>query len=171
METYSVIWVEAEREGKRMVGNTKETRVTASTGGQKGSKLAKFFLIPPDALYLLAEHYGKGEEKYPTDENGVPNFRKGYPNYLSFDALMRHAWQWQAGEDIDPETGSHHMIAAAWHALCIVQHWLDFPEEFESRPNVRRRVTNDKWGVASIPNARILYFMDDDDIIFDGPVD
>lgn len=41
-----------------------EVRVTSETGASKGSKLARFDLIPQDALWELAEHYGKGAEKY-----------------------------------------------------------------------------------------------------------
>ena len=36
-----------------------------------------------------------------------------------FSALQRHAWKWQAGEEYDPETGAHHMTAAAWNAMAL----------------------------------------------------
>lgn len=38
--------------------------VNAVTGGRKGSKLARFDLLPWDALWALAEHFGKGSIKY-----------------------------------------------------------------------------------------------------------
>lgn len=38
--------------------------VDPTTGGEKGSKLARFSLIPPEFLWALAEHYGKGAAKY-----------------------------------------------------------------------------------------------------------
>lgn len=123
---------------ERIESMSDETRVVnEKTGGAKGSKLERFGLIPPEALRKLAEHYGKGERKYPTDENGVPNFRKGYDASLSFDALQRHAWQYWGGEDVDPETGTHHLIAVAWHALNIVQYTEDYGSEFDNRPNAR----------------------------------
>ena len=109
-----------------------EIRVTSETGGQKGAKLARFDLMPVDALRELAEHYGKGEKKYPT-EAGIPNFRKGYDISLSYAALQRHANQFWGGEDIDAETGSNHMIAAAWHALYIVQTMHDYGDRFDDR--------------------------------------
>ena len=109
-----------------------EVRVTSETGGQKGAKLARYDLMPVDALRELAEHYGRGEKKYPT-EAGIPNFRKGYDISLSYAALQRHANQFWGGEDIDAETGSSHMIAAAWHALYIVQAMHDYGDRFDDR--------------------------------------
>ena len=109
-----------------------EVRVTSETGGQKGAKLARYDLMPVDALRELAEHYGRGEKKYPT-EAGIPNFRKGYDISLSYAALQRHANQFWGGEDIDAETGSSHMIAAAWHALYIVQTMHDYGDRFDDR--------------------------------------
>lgn len=73
-----------------------EVRQTSSTGGQKGAKAEKFYQIPAEPLALLAEHFGKGAKKY-----AAHNFRKGFPWSLCFDALMRHAWAAQRGEDYD----------------------------------------------------------------------
>jgi hypothetical protein len=84
------------------------------TGGEKGAKEARFDLIPPDILEDLARHYGRGSKKY-VDHNWL----KGYKWSLSFAALMRHAWAWWRGEEIDEETGSSHMIAVAWHAFAL----------------------------------------------------
>lgn len=84
------------------------------TGGKKGSKLARFSLIPRDWLWALAEHYGKGALKY--DDR---NWEKGYRWSLSLDAHDRHLSQWLMGEDDDPETGSSHLIAAAWHLITL----------------------------------------------------
>ena len=95
---------------------TGEVRVTdPNTGGQKGSKLARFDLIPPDALWQLAEHYGRGAQKY--DDN---NWRRGYAWGLSYAAMMRHAWAFWNGENIDAETGSSHLVAVAWHAITLL---------------------------------------------------
>ena len=92
-----------------------ETRVTDPvTGGQKGSKLARFSLIPPDFLWALAEHYGRGALKYEDR-----NWQKGYKWGLSLDALDRHLIQWLMGEDLDAETGTHHLVAVAWHAIAL----------------------------------------------------
>jgi hypothetical protein len=87
------------------------------TGGRKGSKLARFDMIPPDVLWELAEHYGKGEAIYPSDPD--PNWQRGYSWRLSVAALHRHLSLWESGEDTDAETGSSHLIAATWHCVAL----------------------------------------------------
>ena len=94
--------------------NKEETRVRSETGGEKGSKLCQLSQLPPSVLIELGEHFGKGSEKY-----SAHNFRKGYPWSLSYDALQRHLNQFWGGEDWDPETGSKHVIAAAWHCIAL----------------------------------------------------
>ena len=65
-----------------------EVRQTSDSGAQKGSKLARYDMIPADALELVAEHYGKGAEKYPPFDNNdgyglLDNYRRGYAWSLS----------------------------------------------------------------------------------------
>jgi len=96
-----------------------EVRVTdPTTGGQKGSKLARYDLIPAGPLHLLAEHYGRGSQKYADH-----NWAKGYKWSLTFAACQRHLWQFWNGEDIDDETKSQHVIAAMWHC-CTMSYFL-----------------------------------------------
>lgn len=112
--------VAALLERERNVADT--VFVTSDTGGTKGSKLARYGQIPTHPLRLLAEHYGIGNLKYPTDpETGIDNWRNGYDWHLSYDALQRHANAFWSGEDIDPETGSPHLIAVAWHCFTMVE--------------------------------------------------
>jgi hypothetical protein len=90
-----------------------EVRITdPHTGGQKGSKLARFDLIPPDALWAIAEQYGIGATKY-SDRN----WERGYAWGLSYAACQRHLNSYWSGEDIDPETGHYHLAAAGFHVL------------------------------------------------------
>ena len=111
---------------------TDEVRVTDPvTGGQKGSKLPRFSLIPADFLWALAEHYGRGSLKY--DDR---NWEKGYQWSLSVDALHRHLAQWLCGEDNDAETGSSHLVAVAWHVIAL---WW-FHRHQRGTDNVRTRV-------------------------------
>lgn len=100
-----------------------------TTGGMKGSKTARFDLIPVGALWQLAEQYGRGLAKYPPR-----NWEKGYDWSLSYAAMMRHANQFWGGEDFDPETGSLHLIAVAWHALTLVEFFETHPEK-DDRPS------------------------------------
>lgn len=99
----------------RSVSLPAEVRVTDPvTGGQKGSKLARFSLMPSDFLWALAEHYGRGAQKYEDR-----NWERGYKWSLTVDALQRHLNAWLLGEDDDPETGSSHLVAAAWHVIAL----------------------------------------------------
>ena len=102
--------------GMVSISGSAETRVVDPlTGGEKGSKLARYDLIPPDALMALAEHYGRGVNKY-----ADRNWEKGYKWGLSYAALMRHLETWRSGEDIDAETGSNHLTAVIWHAIALL---------------------------------------------------
>jgi hypothetical protein len=102
--------------------------VDPDTGGEKGSKLARFDLIPAGPLWTLAEHYGIGAEKYDDGQ-----WRRGYKWSLSFAAMMRHAWAFWRGEDIDAETGSPHLAAVAWHAFALLEFSTTHPEK-DDRP-------------------------------------
>ena len=101
--------------------------VDEKTGGEKGSKPARFDLIPSDVLWELAEHYGKGEHKYPTGVDGIPNWQKGYNWRLSIAALQRHLHAFINKEDIDPDTGSSHLVAVIWHAIAL--RWFQLHEK------------------------------------------
>lgn len=106
-----------------------EVRVTSSTGGQKGTKPARFDLLPPEVLFADAELYAKGAEKY--DEH---NWTRGYPWSLSFAAMMRHAWAFWNGEDDDPETGCPHMTSVRFHAAALI-YFATHHQQFDDRPN------------------------------------
>ena len=102
------------------------------SGGEKGTKLARFDLIPEIPLYALAEHYGRGAGKY--DDH---NWRRGYPWSISFAALNRHLWTWWNGEDVDPELHSHHLDAVAWHAFALREFVETHPSR-DDRPTYAR---------------------------------
>jgi hypothetical protein len=102
---------------------TDEVRTTSAKGGQKGVKLARYDLIPTEPLRLLAEHYGVGARKYDDHQ-----YRKGYEWGKSFAAMQRHAWAFWNGEDVDAETGSLHIIAAAWHCLTLAEFIAQHPD-------------------------------------------
>ena len=99
--------------------DVEERIVDPETGGEKGRKMARFGLIPADFLKALAEHYGRGAAKYSDD-----NWKKGYKWSLSYDAMHRHINLWACGESFDKETGSHHLVAAVWHCICLW--WFEY---------------------------------------------
>lgn len=81
---------------------------------------APFWLVPWEALWALAELYGKGMEKY------GPNQWRDHPmNYSrNYSAMQRHAWKWWGGEEYDPVDGQHHLIAVAWNAFALYTHQI-----------------------------------------------
>lgn len=84
------------------------------TGASKGQKIDRYDLIPPEFEDALATHYGQGAKKY-----ADRNWEKGMKWGRCFGSMMRHAWAFWRGEDFDPETGTHHMMCAAWNAIAI----------------------------------------------------
>lgn len=101
--------------------------VNEATGGEKGSKPARFDLLPSGPLHAVAEHYGKGASKYADH-----NWRRGYDWSLSFAALQRHALAFWAGEDLDPETESPHLAAVVFHAFSLLE-WASTHPELDDR--------------------------------------
>jgi hypothetical protein len=91
--------------------------VDPETGGEKGSKLAAMDLLPWDAMYDLAKHFGQNAEshggKYPDR-----NWEKGYKWSLGIAAMLRHLALWLEGEELDEE-GMPHIRAVHWHASVL----------------------------------------------------
>lgn len=109
--------------------DSSEVRVTnPKTGGQKGQKLARYDLIPPRAIEALAEHYGRGAQKY-----ADRNWERGVDWSLSFAAMQRHVWAWWNGEETD-EDGNSHLAAAMWHVAALIEYGGTHPE-LDDRPN------------------------------------
>jgi len=79
-----------------------------------GGKL-RYDLLPADALEELVKVYTAGAEKY-TDRN----WEKGMAWTRAFGSLQRHAWAWMRGEDLDAESGIHHMAHAAFRCLQLL---------------------------------------------------
>lgn len=104
-------------------------KVDPDTGAEKGSKLARFDLMPTTPLWELAEHYGKGCEKY-----ADRNWEKGYDWHLSYAAAMRHMTQFWGGEDCDPELGTKHVLCAAWHMLAVAE-FMETNRSKDNRPS------------------------------------
>lgn len=96
-----------------------EVRVTSETGGQKGQKDAQMGAIDPLARDALARVAGFGTQKYSRG-----NYLRGFNWSLCIDALHRHISAFEAGEDLDPESGECHAAHAAWQALALTSFYL-----------------------------------------------
>lgn len=72
----------------------------------------EYGLLPPKALEATVDVLTFGAQKYERDNwQKVPDSKRRY-----FDALQRHLWAWKQGEQIDSESGRHHLA----HALCCL---------------------------------------------------
>jgi len=75
-------------------------------------------LIPAEALELVVQVYNHGAKKY-----GDPrNWEKGMPFSRMFASAMRHLWKWWRGEDLDPDSGCHHLAMSAWNVIGLLHY-------------------------------------------------
>jgi hypothetical protein len=88
-----------------IVGDIKTEGVKAD--GEK----VRIDLIPPEAIFAIAEVLTFGAKKY-SDRNWEMGMSWG----RVYGALMRHLWAWWRGEKLDPETNLSHL----WHAGCCI---------------------------------------------------
>lgn len=65
--------------------------------------------IPPEFLFELARAFDYGARKYGDDAN----WRKGMHWRRHCASLQRHVLKWLLGEDMDEESGVHHLCCAA----------------------------------------------------------
>ena len=129
-----------------------EQRITdPATGAQKGQKIERFDLIPFDALEEVARVYGVGARKYSDD-----NWLGGYRWRLSLGALMRHVARFMVGEDLDPETGCHHLAHAAWHCLTIMTFHMRGLGTDDRRPPVGMRPVAPTMTAPMMPDYELI---------------
>lgn len=88
-------------------------------------------LIDPGFLLRLGDHYEVGAKKY-----AERNWQKGMSFSRCYASAMRHMLAFWSGEDFDAETGSSHVIAAAWN-MAAIDYYMNDPElreKFDDRP-------------------------------------
>lgn len=76
-------------------------------------------LVPPEQILALAQHFTVGANKYEKH-----NWLRGMDWSRCYDSMQRHALAWAKGEDFDEETGTHHMVSAAWNALALYSYYV-----------------------------------------------
>ncbi len=99
-------------------------------GGYKADEdKVRMDLIPPEAIFALADILTSGAKKYSNR-----NWEKGMKWSRPFAASMRHLWAWWAGAapttksflfgSLDSESGRSHL----WHALCCISFLVAYEE-------------------------------------------
>ena len=102
----------AEEYGKEALNLQDATPVVTTTGRKYDGGKLEYGLLPPFALEETVKVLTFGAQKYERDNwQKVPDSKRRY-----FDALQRHVWAWKRGEQIDPESGIHHLA----HAMCCL---------------------------------------------------
>ena len=108
---------------------------TYSTGAVRESgKSERYDLIPPEPIRLLAVLYGVGAKKY--EER---NWEKGLPYSNMYNSLMRHLDSWQKREEIDPDTGSLHLVSALWNIVGLIEFTQTHPEMDDRAPKKKEQ--------------------------------
>lgn len=94
-----------------------------------GVKKAPLHCIPCGPLYELGLAMMEGGRKY-----GTHNYRAvGVRASVYYDAIMRHVTQWWEGEDIDPDSGMHHLIKAA-ASIVVMRDGMLMDNYIDDRP-------------------------------------
>ena len=99
--------------GKIEFNNNRPVLSEMPNTGRKfdGGKL-EYGLLPPLALEETVKVLTFGAQKYERDNwKKVPDSKRRY-----FDAMERHIWAYKRGEQMDPESGIHHLA----HAMCCL---------------------------------------------------
>jgi hypothetical protein len=74
----------------------------------------------PTMLLEVSKHFEEGNKKYPPDEDGTPNWKKGIPIHCYVDSGTRHFLKWCRGDDDE-----NHDRAFCWNlmsALWTIKH-------------------------------------------------
>jgi len=97
--------------GKRTSFKTGAVRETDSGRGY-------YELLPPEPIRRLAVHYERGAGKYPDR-----NWEKGMPWSRCTRSLLRHAFQWLAGDNSED-----HLAAVVWNAFALMEYEKTYRE-------------------------------------------
>lgn len=99
------------------------------SGARANSGKVQFSLIPMHLLAGTARVLMSGQVKYASW-----NWAKGMKWSTCVDCLFRHLFKWWfCGEDIDPESGEHHLDHVICNAL-FLKHYLSAYPEGDDRP-------------------------------------
>lgn len=78
--------------------------------------------VPPSLIKAVARVLQKSSVKYPDSDDGTANWMRGMDYQGLIGNMMRHLLAFQEGEDLDKETGEHHLA----HMVCNAAFILEF---------------------------------------------
>lgn len=103
-------------------------------------------LMPPSLFLNKLDIYEYGACKY-----GKDNWRQGFAYSRLYDAALRHILAFWQGEDLDPESGLHHLLHAAWN-IDTLWYQQKFDLGMDNRPKEHHsKQTIDSYGIPELP--------------------
>jgi hypothetical protein len=113
-----------------ILGDKGGPEIIMTTQGKKfDDEKLRMDLLSTQAIEGIAEILTFGAKKY-----GDRNWEKGLNYSRIFAALLRHLFAWWQGEDIDPESGLHHIDHVACNAH-FLQHFIKTIGGLDDRPS------------------------------------
>lgn len=94
---------------------------------------APVHLLPPESIIGAARAMAHGTKTY-----GPRNWEIGLNFSRIYAAQMRHLLAWWGGEDIDPESGVHHLHHASACALMLASYVERGRTDLDDRPTGRQ---------------------------------
>lgn len=94
----------------------------------------RYDLEPPFAQQEYIKVLTKGAEKY-----AERNWEKGLSWMQVYSSLRRHLEAFKQGEDLDPESGLHHMAHVMCNAAFILEYYKIYPQG-DDRPKYRYKI-------------------------------
>lgn len=129
-------YAESTRELKESV----EVEPSVSAGGSLRFNKGKpeFSHLSPDFILELMKTMTSANSKYP-----YLNYTLKQDIRTASDSLMRHFLSFQNGDDIDAESGCHHLAHVAINAMIMFENLKDFGDEVDTRYSKEKsRVNN-----------------------------
>jgi len=96
---------------------SRENSLNSNKGIKYDQNKPRLSLLPPEALEEIAKVLDFGAQKY-----GTYNWRAGMEWTRVSSAGLRHIFAWIRGENLDPESGLHHLA----HAGCCILFLLTY---------------------------------------------
>ena len=123
-----------------------------------GVKKVPFSVIPAEVIARLGIAMMEGARKY-----GRHNYRiAGVRASVYYDAILRHATAWWEGQDLDPESGEHHLVKLMASITVLLDsifnnNWTDdrppkLPDGWQNELNAKAAALTEKY-----PNPKAAY--------------
>lgn len=97
----------------------------------EGKAPLAYVLTFPEAIRGIAKVCEVGEAKYAR----LNYLLAGKPSSEYVNSLMRHLLAWHTGEDIDPESGCHHLDHVVWNSMALSE-FVHTNKSIDDRPHV-----------------------------------